>query len=70
MTEAELHKKDNAFTKRLKLENETMDLETNSLLAITNAVLEITAGKVRAVSSPNEVRYKSMWENGCNTWNE
>lgn len=67
---AELDREDDLFIKRMKLKNEVMDLETNSILAITSAVLGVTAEKERAERSPNEERDKSMWENGYNTWNE
>lgn len=60
---AELDREDDLFIKRMKLKNEVMDLETNSILAITSAVLGVTAEKERAERSPNEERDKSMWEN-------
>ena len=61
---------DENFVKKVKRKNDIMDQEIENVFSFVNAIFTITADKDRAERSPDEVRERSMFENGYYNWSD
>ena len=61
---------DENFVKKVKRQNDIMDQEIENVFSFVNAIFTITADKDRAERSPDEVRDRSMFENGYYNWSD
>ena len=61
---------DENFVKKVKRQNNIIDQEIENIFSFVNAIFTITADKDRAERSPDEVRDRSMFENGYYNWSD
>ena len=61
---------DENFVKKVKRQNDIMDQVIENVFSFVNAIFTITTDKDRAERSPDEVRDRSMFENGYYNWSD
>ena len=61
---------DENFVKKVKRQNDIMDQKIENVFSFVNAIFTITADKDSAERSPDEVRDRSMFENGYYNWSD